>query len=66
MLKIALIGAGKMGLSHLAILGGYANAEIEGVWDTSKMVTDCLTKQGGFNGFSDYKKKINETKQQYG
>jgi len=27
-MKIALIGAGKMGLSHLAILGGYANTEI--------------------------------------
>lgn len=62
MLKIALIGAGKMGLSHLAILGGYANADITGVCDTSKMVTDFLSKQGGFNCFSDYKKMIAETK----
>jgi predicted dehydrogenase len=62
MLKIALIGAGKMGLSHLAILGGYADADIVGVCDTSKMVTDFLTKQGGFNCFSDYKKMITETK----
>lgn len=62
MLKIALIGAGKMGISHLSILGGYANAEIVGVCDTSKMVTDFLTKHGKFNCFSDYQKMIGEVK----
>ncbi len=62
MLKIALIGAGKMGLSHLAILGGYANAEIVGVCDTSKMVTDFLSKQGKFDCFSDYNKMVTEVK----
>ena len=62
MLKIALIGAGKMGLSHLAILGGYADADIVGVCDTSKMVTDFLTKRGKFNCFSDYNKMITEVK----
>ena len=62
MLKIALIGAGKMGISHLSILGGYANAEIVGVCDTSKMVTDFLSKQGKFNCFSDYHEMIEETK----
>jgi predicted dehydrogenase len=62
MIKIALIGAGKMGISHLSILGGYANADIVGVCDTSKMVTDFLTKHGKFNCFTDYKKMIAEVK----
>jgi predicted dehydrogenase len=62
MLKIALIGAGKMGISHLSILGGYANTDIVGVCDTSKMVTHFLTKEGNFNCFSDYNKMIVETK----
>lgn len=62
MLKIALIGAGKMGISHLSILGGYANTDIVGVCDTSKMVTDFLTKQGKFNCFSDYQKMIDAVK----
>ena len=62
MLKIALIGAGKMGISHLSILGGYADTDIVGVCDTSKMVTDFLTKHGKFNCFSDYGKMIVETK----
>ena len=62
MLKIALIGAGKMGLSHLSILGGYANTDIVGVCDTSKMVTDFLTKQGKFNCYADHNKMIAEVK----
>ncbi len=62
MLKIALIGAGKMGISHLSILGGYAEADIVGVCDTSKMVTDFLTKHGGFKCFSDYKEMITAVK----
>lgn len=62
MLKIALIGAGKMGISHLSILGGYADVDIAGVCDTSKMVTDFLNKHGKFNCFSDYNKMIKEIK----
>jgi predicted dehydrogenase len=62
MLKIALIGAGKMGLSHLSILGGYADTDIVGVCDTSKMVTDFLTKQGKFSCYSDYAKMVAEVK----
>jgi predicted dehydrogenase len=62
MLRIALIGAGKMGISHLSILGGYANTDIVGVCDTSKMVTDFLSKHGNFNCFSDYNKMLSEVK----
>jgi predicted dehydrogenase len=62
MLRIALIGAGKMGISHLSILGGYAGTNIVGVCDTSKMVTDFLSRQGKFSCFSDYNKMIAETK----
>lgn len=62
MRKIALIGAGKMGLSHLSILGGYGHTDIVGVCDTSKMVTDFLAKNGKFNCFSDYEKMIAQTR----
>ena len=62
MKKIALIGAGKMGISHLSILGGYGHTDIVGVCDTSKMVTDFLTKNGKFNCFSDYEKMVAQTK----
>jgi predicted dehydrogenase len=62
MLRIALIGAGKMGISHLSILGGYAETDIVGVCDTSKMVTDFLTKQGKFDCYSDYTKMLDKVK----
>ena len=54
MVRVALIGAGKMGLSHLAILGAHPAVEIVGVCDTSKLLTDVLTKYSGFDCFSDY------------
>ena len=62
MLKVALIGAGKMGISHLSILGASSEAEVVGVCDTSKMVNDFLTKYGHFNCFTDYKKMIAQVK----
>lgn len=58
MIKIGLIGAGKMGVSHLAILGAHPDVEIVGVCDTSKMVLDVLKKYSSFNGYTDYKKMM--------
>ena len=62
MLKVALIGAGKMGISHLSILGASPEAEVVGVCDTSKMVNDFLSRYGNFNCFTDYKKMIDQVK----
>src|SRR5699024_6267090 len=58
MIKIGLIGAGKMGLSHLSILGAHPDIEIVGVCDTSKMVLDVLKKYSSFKGYTDYKKMV--------
>ena len=44
MTKVGLIGAGKMGISHLSILGAHPQVEIAGVCDTSKMVLDVFKK----------------------
>lgn len=62
MVKVGLIGAGKMGLSHLSILGAHPDVDVVGVADTSKMVTDVLEKYGSFKCFADYKKMLNETR----
>jgi len=62
MIKVALIGAGKMGISHLSILGAHPDVEMVGVCDTSKIVNDFLSRYGKFNCFTEYKKMINETK----
>lgn len=62
MVKVALIGAGKMGISHLSILGAHPEVEIAGVCDTSKLVTDVLTKYSGYKCFSDYKEMLDKVK----
>ena len=60
MIKVGLIGAGKMGLSHLSILGAHADVEIVGVSDTSKIVIDGLRKYSPFPCFTDYRKMLAE------
>jgi predicted dehydrogenase len=60
MIKVGLIGAGKMGISHLAILGAHPDVEISGVCDTSKMVLDVLEKYSSFKCYTDYRKMISE------
>lgn len=62
MVKVAIIGAGKMGISHLSILGAHPQVEVVGVCDTSKMVNDFLSKYGKFRCFTDYKKMMAEIK----
>ncbi len=54
MIKVALIGAGKMGISHLSILGAHPDVNVVGVCDKSELVTNFLTKVSGYNCFSDY------------
>jgi len=61
MVRVALIGAGKMGISHLAILGAHPDVKVVGVADTSKIVTDVLEKYSAFECFSDYKKMLDKT-----
>lgn len=62
MLKIALIGAGKMGISHLSILGAHPKVQVVGVCDTSKMIMDVLEKYSPFPCFIDHKKMLAQTK----
>jgi predicted dehydrogenase len=62
MVKVALIGAGKMGLSHLSILGAHPNVEIVGVCDTSKLVVEVLERYSGYKCFPDYLKMVDESR----
>jgi predicted dehydrogenase len=60
MIKVALIGAGKMGISHLSILGAHPDVQIVGVCDTSKLIMDAISKYTSFPTFSDYEKMMNK------
>lgn len=58
MIKVGLIGAGKMGISHLSILGAHPDVQVVGVSDTTKMVLDVLRKYSPFECYSDYEEML--------
>lgn len=58
MIRLAVVGVGKMGLSHLSILGAHPNVRIAAVCDTSGYLLDVLGKYTGVTGYSDYQKML--------
>ena len=62
MLKAGIIGLGKMGLSHCAILNAQPDVDLAGVCDKSKFLTWVLSKYGNHRCFDDYKKIGNRIK----
>jgi predicted dehydrogenase len=61
MKRLAFIGVGKMGLSHLAIAGAHSGVNIVGVADPSTFIMNALKQYTAFNTFSDYKVMLKET-----
>ena len=53
MIKIAVIGLGKMGLSHLAIANGLDGIEVAAIVDSSALVGAALSKVTGIRHMSD-------------
>jgi predicted dehydrogenase len=62
MIRIAVVGLGKMGLSHLAIIGKHPDAQVVGVCDTSGFVLDVLRKNTGMSTFIDYDTMLKEAR----
>ncbi|MFM1961257.1 MAG: hypothetical protein RLZZ172_102 [Bacteroidota bacterium] len=60
MKKIGLIGAGKMGISHLSILGMHPDVNVVGVADKSILVTDVLRKLTNFTVYADYRELLDK------
>lgn len=54
MTTVAVVGVGKMGLSHLSMLRAHPNVELVGVCDSVKYVLDVLEKYTGIKTFTDY------------
>ena len=53
-IRLAVIGLGKMGLSHLSIANALEDFEVVAACDNSKLVTDVMAKTTGLQGFNDY------------
>ena len=52
--KMAVVGLGKMGLSHMAIVNAHPDVELAAVCDSSNYVLAVLEKYTGVRTFSDY------------
>jgi len=54
MLRVALIGLGKMGLSHFAILRAHPEIELVAICDSTAYMLDILGKYTGVHCYTDY------------
>ena len=54
MIRLAVVGLGKMGLSHLSMIKAHPKVTLVGVCDSAKYVLDVLTKYTGVHTFTDY------------
>ncbi|WP_209329524.1 Gfo/Idh/MocA family protein [Lunatimonas salinarum] len=61
MIRAGIVGLGKMGISHCAILGAHPQVDLVAVCDTSSLVIDGFTKHSTVACFTDYKKMIDNS-----
>ena len=54
MVRIAMVGLGKMGLSHLAIVRAHPQVQLVAGCDSMTYLTDILTKHTGLKCYSDF------------
>lgn len=54
MLKLAVVGLGKMGLSHYAMINAHPRVKVEAVCDSTGYVLDVLNKYTGVRIFTDF------------
>jgi len=58
MINVGVVGLGKMGLSHCAILRPHPDVSLAAVCDSTGYVLDVLNKYTGIPTYSDYKKML--------
>ena len=60
MIRLAMIGIGKMGLSHFAILSANPNVEIVAACDNTAFLTAAVKQQMGLKTYKDTKKMLKD------
>jgi len=59
-IKAGIIGLGKMGISHAAIVSPHPSIELVAVCDTSSLILDAFKKFSKVKTYTDFQKMINE------
>lgn len=62
MIRIGILGLGKMGLSHLAMIHAHPSVEVVAVVDSSSFVLDVLGKYTGLDTYTDFNKMLAQSK----
>ena len=60
MIRTAMVGLGKMGLSHLAIVRAHPNVNLVAGCDASGYLTDILSKNSGLKCYADFDQMLAE------
>lgn len=60
MVRVGVVGMGKMGLSHLAMINALPGAEVTAICDSTAFVLDVLGKYTGLATYTDYAKLLAE------
>jgi len=59
-LRVAIVGLGKMGLSHQAMFNAHPDVEVVAVCDASAYVVEMLAKYTGVRGCTDYARLLED------
>ena len=62
MLRVGIIGVGKMGLSHLSIVNSHPSVRVVGLCDATGYVLDVMNKYTGFDVFANYRVLLDRAK----
>jgi predicted dehydrogenase len=60
MVRVGIVGLGKMGLSHHAIFNAHPGVEVVGICDSSRYVLSVLGKYTGVDTYSDYEAMLDQ------
>jgi len=60
MIRVGVVGLGKMGLSHHAILGAHPGVSVAGVCDSSSYLLDVLSKYTGVQTYDRFEAMLSE------
>jgi predicted dehydrogenase len=61
-IRVGVIGLGKMGLSHHALLNAHPNVDVVGICDSAGYVLGVLKKNTGVETYGDYERMLAEAK----
>lgn len=58
MIRVGVVGLGKMGLSHLSMIRAHPDVSVEGVVDSAGYILGVLSKYTGLKTFTDFEKML--------